>query len=319
MRRPVRSGVVLPADGYLPPPAARAASVVIGALRGSATTGSGRALVRLRPGGLVLFAADFAGRRPIRGIDRATVLFVDQEGGSVARLRGVGPPAAHRLRAAPAADVTRLYRTAAVELRRRGVHVNLAPVADIDRGGAIAGRALGTTPGAVAPRVASAVRGLQLGGVEACVKHYPGLGTVAVNTDDAVAIDRRAPTAILADLAPFRAAVRAGVRCVMVSSVVVPRLCPRPQVLCPSTYRRLRALGFDGAIVTDSLNAAALRAYGTPAQLAIAAFRAGADGPMLTSPGSSVDAIAAIDWALRHGRLSEARVRASAARLSRLR
>jgi beta-N-acetylhexosaminidase len=105
----------------------------------------------------------------------------------------------------------------------------------------------------------------------------------------------------------------------MVSSVVVPSLCAKPAVLCPGTYRRLRALGFRGAVVTDSLNARGLASWGTPPALAVAALRAGADGVVMTGPGSSFWAAYAIRRAVERGVLDGARLRASAARVRALR
>jgi beta-N-acetylhexosaminidase len=90
-------------------------------------------------------------------------------------------------------------------------------------------------------------------------------------------------------------------------------------MLCPQTYRRLRAMGFRGAIITDSLDAAALRTYGAPAALAVAVLAAGADAAMTTSAGSSIGAVAAIRQAIADHRLRAGRVTASARRLARLR
>jgi beta-N-acetylhexosaminidase len=105
----------------------------------------------------------------------------------------------------------------------------------------------------------------------------------------------------------------------MVSSVVVPALCNRPALLCPGTYRRLRQMGFRGAIVTDSLDADALRPYGSVGAIAVRALADGADSVLVTSPWSTLEVIDAIGRATRTGRLDEARLRASAARLRALR
>jgi beta-glucosidase-like glycosyl hydrolase len=121
------------------------------------------------------------------------------------------------------------------------------------------------------------------------------------------------------ELVAFRAGIGAGVRCVMVSNAITPALCARPAVLCRSTYRMLRRAGFRGAIVTDSLNAGALRAYGTPAGLAVRALAAGADAAMVTGPGGTLEAIKAVDRALDRGTLKPRAIRASAARVRALR
>jgi beta-N-acetylhexosaminidase len=113
-------------------------------------------------------------------------------------------------------------------------------------------------------------------GRSACVKHFPGLGSTPQSTDEArvhgVVRER--------DLAPFRAAVAAGVPCVMVGHAIYPRLGSRRASFEPATYRLLRRLGFDGVAITDSLGV-----LGSPyapywARLAI---RAGADLVLTTS------------------------------------
>ncbi len=305
-----------------PPPLVRPAAVVIGGLGGTGSSIGRRVLAR-RPGGLLLFGElrDGGGalRRALRASNLRPVVMVDQEGGAVRRVRALGPPSARELRQFPVWRLQREHRVAARGLRRLGVHVNLAPVADVDRGGATGFRALGATPGTAGRRVAAAVRGLASGGVEGCVKHYPGLGSVGTNTDWGVAVDRRSRTTVLRDLQAFRPAILAGVRCVMVSSVVVPALCSKPAVLCPSTYRRLRRLGFDGAIITDSLDADALRPYGSPGAVAVKALAAGADGVLVASPWSTLQVIDDVTRATRSGRLDRARLAASAQRLRALR
>ena len=104
-------------------------------------------------------------------------------------------------------------------------------------------------------------------GRAACVKHFPGLGSTSRSTDEA----RVYGVLRARDLAPFRAAIRAGVPCVMVGHAIYPRLGSRRASLEPATYRLLRGLGFDGVAITDSLGV-----LGSPyapywARLAIAA------------------------------------------------
>src|SRR5436305_2832234 len=271
-----------------PPPAVRPADVVIGALGGVGSAGS-RLVLQRRPGGLVLFDELRDGGRALRRELRRSrvrpVLMIDQEGGAVRRVWTLGPPAPRMLRLRPASATRHEFRTVGRALHRLGVDLDLAPVADVDAGGATGFRSLGSTPRSAGLRVAAAVRGLAAGGVAGCLKHFPGLGTVRMNTDFGIAVDRRSRAAVTRDLAAFRPGIAAGVRCVMVSSVVVPALCHRPALLCPGTYRRLRRMGFRGAIVTDSLDADALRPYGTVRALAVRALAAGADSVPVPSPG----------------------------------
>jgi beta-N-acetylhexosaminidase len=305
-----------------PPPAVRAADVVIGTLGGVGSEGS-RLVLQKRPGGLILFGElrDGGGalRVALRRAHLKPVLMIDQEGGSVRRVRSLGPAPPSALRLLPASHTQREYRRAARGLRKLGVDVNLAPVADVDTGGTMGFRSFGSTPKEAGKRVVAAVRGLHAGGVAGCVKHFPGLGNVGTNTDAGIAIDRRSKGAVVGELAAFSQAIDAGARCVMVSSVVVPALCSRPAVLCKETYRRLRRMGFRGVIVTDSLDADALRPYGTVAQIAVKALGAGADSVLMTSPWSTLAVIDAVARATKAGRLDRVHLRASALRLRALR
>ena len=295
---------------------------MIGALGGVGSVGA-RLVLQRRPGGLVLFGelGDGGGalRSALRRANARPVVMIDQEGGSVRRVRTLGPSAPRALRLRPAWATQREFRTVGQALHRMGVDVNLAPVADVDAGGATGFRSFGSTPRSAGLRVAAAIRGLRAGGVAGCVKHFPGLGTVRTNTDFGIAVDRRSRFAVTRDLAAFRPGIAAGVRCVMVSSVTVPALCSRPALLCPDTYRRLRRMGFRGAIVTDSLDADALRPYGSVRAIAVRALAAGADSVLVTSPWSTLQVIDAIADATRTGRLDRARLRASAIRLRALR
>ena len=197
---------------------------------------------------------------------RGALVFADQEGGAVKTFARLAPwRAASEYRSA--GEAYRAGRESAAGLRRAGVHAAFAPVLDLPDG-PLGSRHFGRPELGVA-----FARGL---GRAACVKHFPGLGSTPLSTDEArvhgVVRER--------DLAPFRAAVAAGVPCVMVGHAIYPRLGSRRASFEPATYRLLRRLGFDGVAITDSLGV-----LGSPyapfcARLAI---RAGADLVLTTS------------------------------------
>jgi len=125
-------------------------------------------------------------------------------------------------------------------LRAAGVDVDLAPVLDAPDG------PLGSRQFRRGSIGVAFARGL---GRAACPKHFPGLGSAAVSTDDRPHVDARVRPR---DLAPFRAAVRAGVPCVMVGHAFYGTRYRAS--LEPGTYRLLRSLGFRGVAITDSLS-----------------------------------------------------------------
>jgi beta-N-acetylhexosaminidase len=106
------------------------------------------------------------------------------------------------------------------------------------------------------------VGGLQQGGVAATAKHFPGLGSAVTSTDDHPVTIARGTAFLSARLAPFRAAIAAGTKLVMVSNASYPALDPSgvPAVFSPAIVTDLLRdqLGFGGVVVTDALDAGAV-------------------------------------------------------------
>jgi beta-N-acetylhexosaminidase len=166
-----------------------------------------------------------------------------------------------------------------------GIDVDLAPVADtLTPGGFLGSRSFGSEASAVGRLATAFIQGLQEGGVAATAKHFPGLGASHRNTDEYAVTLRRS------ELGPFRSAIVAGVKLVMVASASYPLLDPTgtPAVFSrPIVTGLLREqLGFDGVVVTDALDAPApARTPHAPAR----AIQAGVDLLLYTS-GSSAHA-----------------------------
>ncbi len=219
----------------------------------------------------------------------APLVSIDQEGGSVARLKA--PHFTEFADARNLADcgdaegaLAGYARTCARELLDIGVNMNLAPVLDVCPGGqglVMERRSLGEDPGRVA-RLGSLVIGeMQALGVAACAKHFPGLGAAALDPHEVrPVVDRGAEEMEACDLRPFRAAIAAGVAAVMTSHTLYPRLDPeQPATLsAPILTGLLRGkLGYSGLVVTDDLEMGAIENEGTVADAALRAFAAGAD------------------------------------------
>jgi beta-N-acetylhexosaminidase len=219
---------------------------------------------------------------------RGALVFMDQEGGEVRAYRDAPPsrPASSYTSASQALAAGRATRKA---LRARGVHVDLAPVLDL-RG------PLGSRHFRRPEYGLAFARGL---GDAACVKHFPGLGTAGVSTDERPHVDANVRPQ---DLAPFRAAIRAGVQCVMTSNAFYDG-APYRASISPGTYRRLRALGFDGVAITDSLSIVRVAPVERWSRQAI---RAGADLLLFTSGAHARRAIEALLPLARAGELDQA-------------
>jgi beta-N-acetylhexosaminidase len=225
--------------------------------------------------------------RPLRSL-----VFADQEGGAVKTFVRLPPWRAASSYRTPAEALAAGRETAAA-LRRSAVDVDFAPVLDLSDG------PLGSRHFARPDYAVAFARGL---GTAACVKHFPGLGSTARSTDEARVYGVVRST----DLAPFRAAVRAGVPCVMVGHAIYPRLGPRRASLEPATYRLLRGMGFRGVAITDSLGV-----LGSPyaPYWARLALQAGADLVLTTSSRDAARMVDALVPLARAGQLEEKVVR----------
>jgi len=177
-------------------------------------------------------------------------------------------------------------RVTAREARALGIHVNFAPVVDVNsnpRNPVINTRSFGEDPAVVARLGAAAVRGLQDGGMVATVKHFPGHGDTDVDSHlgiPLIAHPRERLDRI--ELPPFLAAIQAGAGAVMTSHVALPSLESDPDR--PATLSRrvvtglLREeLGFNGLVYTDSMRMRAVTDLLSPAAAAVAAIAAGHD------------------------------------------
>jgi len=275
--------------------------------------------------GAILFAENVGSPEQLRALTAALrtsgraggatpIVCTDQEGGAIRNVRWAPPlpPAAAQV---PGPDA----KAAAVALRAGGINVTLAPVADVPwvAGAALAGREFSRDPKRVATATKAAIGGWLAGGVKPTVKHFPGLGGATVNTDQGSAtIAGGAPTD--ADLAPFKAAIAAKVPIVMSAHAVYPRLDRRhiasqsPAVLKDLLRGRL---GFTGVVMTDSVEAAAVRATGRTEDVAVRSIRAGNDIVLTTGQGSWIRAYRALLAEARSSTSFRALVRASAARV----
>jgi beta-N-acetylhexosaminidase len=235
-------------------------------------------------GGVIVRRWDRDAPRP----DGALV-FTDQEGGEVRTFPQL-PPAKSARSVRSKGEAFESGEATGFALRRAGVHVNLAPVLDLPDG------PLGARQFRAPFYGVAFARGLAEGGAGACAKHFPGLGSLPYSTDKRPYVRGRLRDA---DLSPYRAAVEAGVPCVMVGHGVYSGLGPRRAVLEPATYRLLRGLGFDGVAITDSLDVVS----GHGVEWGLAAMRAGADLLLYTSNASARRTIRALVPLARRGEL----------------
>ena len=275
-----------------------------------------------RLGGVVLFAGTPEGTREISTSLQAAaplpvLVAADYEWGTPMRTAGgTRFPPAMQLAAAPdPAALERQGRIVAREARAVGVHLILAPVLDVlqSASSAVIGtRSFGSDPGLAAELGVAFLRGVEAGGALSTAKHFPGHGGTGTDSHYGLALvpaGREHLDAV--DLAPFRAAVDAGVSAVMPGHLAVPALDgrdDRPAILSPEILDGvLRSeMGFAGLVVSDALEMEGARAGRFDGEVAALALGAGVD--VILVPRDPVVAHGALVRAVRAGRLEEARL-----------
>jgi beta-glucosidase-like glycosyl hydrolase len=230
--------------------------------------------------------------------------------------------------AIPAPDGERLVREeariTAVESRALGVHVNFAPVADVNnnaRNPVINTRSYGEDPARVAALVGAYVDGARAGGMIATIKHFPGHGDTDVDSHlglPVVTFDRARLNRL--ELVPFERGIATGAEAVMAAHIELPSLDATPSTPAtfsgPILHDLLRGdLGFQGLVYTDSLSMDAITKIVPPGEAAVRAVLAGAD-QVLHSP-DPIAAFNGLKAAVSSGRLSRARLDDSVDRVLR--
>ena len=249
-------------------------------------------------GGFTLYAVDFANRTPddVRALLASyqavspVPMFIaaDEEGGTVVRASKY--PA---FRARPFLSPRELLAEGGIDaayadaceksdfLRDLGVNFNYAPVCDMsgDPNCFIFKRTASHDPEQTAAYIRAVVRGMQEHGMIGSLKHFPGYGD-NVDTHTSIARDDRdLETFLSCDLAPFRAGIAAGAPVVMVAHNMVACMdADVPASLSPAVHKLLREqMGFDGLIMTDSLDMNAITLYTGDRASAVQAVLSGND------------------------------------------
>jgi beta-N-acetylhexosaminidase len=252
------------------------------------------------------------------------LIATDQEYGTVVR---IGEPATQfpgsmSLGATRDAEAARrAAEVAGAELRAMGLNQNFAPDADVnvDPANPVIGvRSFGSDPALVAELVAAQIDGYHDGGVAVSAKHFPGHGDTG--TDSHVGLPVITHTAEeweRIDAPPFIAAIEAGADLIMTAHLQFPAL---DESLTPATLSApiltglLREkLGFEGVIVTDSLEMQGVRTEYGDDRVPVMALQAGAD--MLLMPPDFTLAYDAVLSAVSAGELTEERIDESVKRL----
>ncbi len=263
-----------------------------------------KALAEGRRGGAILFRRNMSELGALHELCRAAVaaaapageppwLGVDEEGGRVRRLPApaLALPAARRLGAeGREALCERAGDALGAQLAALGFNVDFAPVLDVDtnpRNPVIGDRAFAAEPGRVAAAALAFYRGLGRH-VLGCGKHFPGHGDTLLDSHfDLPAVEHDRDRLEAVELAPFRAAIGAGLDALMTAHLVAPALDPaRPATLSPAICTDLLrgAMGFRGVLFSDDLSMKAVAARHEPGEAAVLSVLAGCDVLLVCGP-----------------------------------
>lgn len=206
----------------------------------------------------------------------------------------------------------------AYQCKRLGVHINFAPVVDVNNNPAnpvINFRSFGEDKERVSRMAIAYMRGMQDFGVMACAKHFPGHGDTDADSHKELPVISKSMASLEAlELYPFKRLINAGVQSVMVAHLSVPALEKEahvPTTLSKNTISTLlkKNMGFKGLVFTDALDMKGVAKYYAPGEVDLRAFMAGND--VLLFSQDVPTGIAKIKEAIHNGKIPAAQLEQS--------
>jgi beta-N-acetylhexosaminidase len=199
----------------------------------------------------------------------------------------------------------------AQECRDLGVHINFAPVADVNsnpKNPVIGFRSFGENSLHVANHVAAMVKGMEKNGILTSIKHFPGHGDTDKDSHyELPTVNHTKEQFEKVDFLPFQAGINAGASTVMVGHLNVPSLddSKTPSSLSKSVIQDYlkNSLNFQGLVISDALNMKAVADKYGKVDVVVKAFQAGTD--ILLFPENVDDAIKLIAEKVKTGEISE--------------
>ena len=172
------------------------------------------------------------------------------------------------------------------QCQRLGVHINFAPVVDVNsnpKNPIINNRSFGEDPARVAVLGTAYMQGLQDGGVLACAKHFPGHGDTDADSHKTLPVIPHSKDRLDSiDLVPFKQMFQSGLGSIMVAHLYIPELDNTENLastLSPKIVTGLlkEEMGFEGLIFTDGLNMKGVSNFYEPGEVDVKALLAGND------------------------------------------
>ncbi|MCM1569999.1 MAG: beta-N-acetylhexosaminidase [Roseburia sp.] len=256
------------------------------------------------------------------------LLAVEEEGGSISRLAGAGLTEASDSAKiiGESGDVTNAYTAGTAigsAMSRFGLNLNLAPVADLAKvdNSVMSERAYGSDASAVSPFVNAMQSALGEQKITACVKYFPGSGSLTQDTQNGIAVSDRTLEQFRAEeFEVFKSAIEGGAHMIMVGHMSAPALtgdnipCSLSKEVVTEYLRN--ELQFNGVIITDAMSRKAISQYYAADEAAIMALKAGCD--MILAPEDFEKAYNGVLQAVQDGTISEERINDALRRVYRI-
>lgn len=210
----------------------------------------------------------------------------------------------------------------AYELKRIGIHLNFAPVVDVNNNPlnpVINTRSFGEDRENVSSKSFEYMRGMQDAGLLACAKHFPGHGdTNADSHYDLPIINHDRERLEEIEMYPFRMMIDKGISSVMVAHLQVPALDDRPNrptSLSENTIKNVLRdeYGFNGLVITDGMEMEGVTKHFAPGVAEAEAILAGND--IICLPRDTKKAIDAVKNYVKLGRISKGQIDESVRRI----
>ena len=262
-------------------------------------------------GGIILFAGNITDPAQtvtlIRDCQDAAIssahgipmfICVDQEGGAVNRV-GFGTTGSGNMALAATGDPALAQESARMmgdEIYALGFNMDFAPVSDVNSNPAnpvIGVRSFSDDPQIAADYVTSFIKGLDASNISAALKHFPGHGNVGEDSHTHLPCsDFDLEEIKNCDLIPFQAGIDAGADMIMTAHIQFPKIEKETyvsiedgeEVNLPATLSRTiitgllrEQMGYDGIVITDSMEMDAIAAHFDPIDAAVLAINAGDD------------------------------------------
>ena len=246
------------------------------------------------------------------------IISIDQEGGTVQRLKGISDvevtniPNMYDLGATGNLNLAyQVGKVMAEELRTIGVNVVYAPVLDVysnELNTVIGKRSFSSDPQVVTDMASELAKGLEENGVIATYKHFPGHGDTEVDSHVNLPIVKKTYDELLnLELIPFQNAISSGAKIMMIGHIALPEITGdnTPASLSKTivTDTLKGKLGYQGLVITDALNMGALTKNYSKEEIYTQAIEAGVD--LILMPSGSKQAIEFIRKNISEERINE--------------